>query len=103
LKRTIENIVRYAVSVTEPEEIYIFGSMINGKANVYSDLDILIITENGINKKEAVARICSHANQLSLKTDVLIYSKSEFEREVNKSNSFLKAVHKFCKIVYKKS
>jgi predicted nucleotidyltransferase len=102
LKRTIEKIVSYAVSVTDPEEIVVFGSMINGTANVNSDLDLLIITESGINKKEAVARIRNQANQFSLKTDVLIYSKYEFEKEIKIENSFIKAVQKSGKIIYKK-
>ena len=102
MKNTIKKIVSYAILVTEPEEIILFGSMVNGTANVYSDVDLLIITESRINKKEAVSKIKSHVNQYALKTDVLIYSKSEFEKELSISNSFLQAVQKSGKIVYKK-
>jgi len=103
LKSTIDKIVKYAVHVTEPEKIILFGSMINGTANVNSDVDLLIISESCINNKEAMSRIKNYANQHSLKTDVLIYSCSEFERELNTSNSFISAVHKSGKIVHKKS
>jgi predicted nucleotidyltransferase len=102
LKGTLEKIIGYSVNVTEPEEIILFGSMANGTANVYSDVDLLIITESGINKKEAGTKIRNYANQYSLKTDVLVYSPPDFEREVSIPNSFLSAIYKSGKIVYKK-
>lgn len=102
LTNTLKNIIHYAVQVTEPEEVILFGSMANGTADVFSDVDLLIIVENAIGKKEAIARIKNHVTQFSLKTDVLIYSRSEFEREITVTNSFLSAIKKTGKIVYKK-
>lgn len=101
LKNTIDKIVTYAVQITDPKEIILFGSMINGNANVNSDIDLLIISESGLNKKEAVARIKNYVNQCSLKTDLFIYSVSELEKELI-SNSFVIAIYKSGKIVYKK-
>lgn len=100
LKNTIDKIISYAVYVTEPEEIILFGSMANGTADVYSDIDILIISDS--DKKEAVSKIRNFVYQLSLKTDVLIYSRDEYEKQANLPVSFLKAVQKFGKTVYKK-
>lgn len=101
LQNTIDKIVQYAVYVTEPEEIILFGSLANKTANVFSDVDILIISD--MNKKEAVSKIRNYVYQLSLKTDVLIYSRDEFEKQMNLPVSFLKAVQKAGKTVYKKN
>lgn len=101
LQSTIDKIVQYAVYVTEPEEIILFGSLANKTANVFSDVDILIISD--MNKKEAVSKIRNYVYQLSLKTDVLIYSRDEFEKQMNLPASFLKAVQKAGKTVYKKN
>jgi predicted nucleotidyltransferase len=102
LTTTLEKIINYAAHVAEPEKIILFGSMLNGNANVYSDVDLLIITSYIIDKKETVTRIKSHSNQWSLKTDVLIYTKSELENELKMQNSFVAAIYKHGKIVYKK-
>lgn len=102
MKKTLEKIINYAALIAEPEKIILFGSMINGNANVHSDVDLLIISESNINKKEAATKIRNHANQYSLKTDILIYSLSELEKELNFPNSFIAAIHKSGKIVYKK-
>ena len=46
MKRTLAKIIDYAVRVAVPERIILFGSMVNGNANVFSDVDLLIISEN---------------------------------------------------------
>lgn len=103
LRNTLEKIINYAVYVAEPEKIVLFGSMVNGNANVYSDVDLLIITSSSIDKKEVVTKIKSHSNESSLKTDVLIYSCFELEEELKLANSFVTAICKYGKIVYKKT
>ncbi|HEY1009116.1 MAG: nucleotidyltransferase domain-containing protein [Daejeonella sp.] len=103
LKRTLENIIRYVVSVTEPEEVILFGSLADGRANKHSDIDLLIITEALTDKKEMVSRIRSHIYQYALKADVLICHGSLLEHEMATPNSFIKAVYTSGKRVYKKS
>lgn len=102
MKRTIEEIVEYAASVADPEKIILFGSMAQERNNVYSDVDLLVVSENPEIKREVMAKIKSFSNQLSLKIDVLIYSRLEIEREYLKPNSFIAAVIKSGKVVYKK-
>ncbi len=103
MKRTIERIVNYAVQVTDADEVILFGSMVSNISNVNSDVDLLVISESNISKKEAVEKIRNHANQYSLKTDVLIFTAKELEKELSTLESFVRAIHKSGKIVYKKS
>ncbi len=102
LSGTIESMVRYVVYIADHEEVSLFGSLVNGTANVHSDIDLLIVTQSSIDKKEAISRIRLHANQFSLKADVLIFSKPELEKEMLIANGFLKAIIKSGKIIYKK-
>lgn len=81
--------------------IILFGSMANGITNGFSDVDLLIVSENTLMKKDITAKIVSYSSELSLKTDVLIYSRSEIERESQKSNSFIVAIIKLGNVVYK--
>lgn len=103
IEGTIEKIIAYAVHIVEPEEVILFGSMVNGTANVHSDVDLLIISESGIQKKEAVTRVKEYCHQHSLKCDVLIYSNAEFKKEINTPNSFVKAAQKYGESMYKKT
>jgi len=101
MKRTLKKIIDYAVVIAEPEMIILFGSMANEMTNVFSDVDLLIVSENTFMKKDITAKIVSYSSELSLKADVLIYSGSEIERESQKSNSFIAAIIKSGKVVYK--
>jgi predicted nucleotidyltransferase len=94
LSSVIEKMVRYAVQVTEPEEIILFGSMVNGTANSYSDIDLLIVTGGSFDKKDAVMRIKIKAHEFSMKADVLIFSRPELEKEITIENGFVKAILK---------
>ncbi len=86
--------------IADPAEIILFGSMAEGKANEYSDVDLLIISDNKLIWKQVRSMIVSYATELSLKIDVLIYSRSAIEEEMQKPSSFIKAVVKSGKIVY---
>ena len=103
LTSTLDKIINYAAQVAEPETIILFGSMINGNANVYSDVDLLIITSNSIDKKDTMAKIKNHSGQRSIKTDVLIYSQRELEKELKIPASFVAAIYEHGRVVYKKN
>lgn len=103
MKNTLGKIIDYAARIADPEEIILFGSMGTGKANWFSDVDLLIISENPAIRKDVAARIRSFLRELSLKSDVLICSKSEIEMETQRPNSFIAAIIKSGKIVYKKT
>ncbi len=100
MKRTLDKIIDYAIEITEPEMIILFGSMADEMTNVFSDVDLLIVSENTLIKKDITAKIVSYSSELSLKTDVLIYSRSEIEGESQTPNSFIAAIIKSGKVVY---
>lgn len=100
MNSTISKIVDYACKVAEPEQIILFGSMSNGNHNVFSDIDLLIVSENTLAKKHIVGMITSYTRELSLKADVLVYSKSEIENEMHRPNSFIAAILKSGKLVF---
>ncbi len=102
MEKTLEKIINYAMSVAEPELIILFGSMADKKDNIFSDVDLLIVLDDIYVKNDIAAKIKSYSSELSLKADVLIYSRSEIERESLKPNSFIAAIIKSGRVVYKK-
>jgi predicted nucleotidyltransferase len=102
MNETIEKIVAYAQSVTEPESIVLFGSVAEGKHTVYSDIDLLIIVKDSYHKQLFAKQIQSFARELSMSTDVLIYSQDEVSNALLAPLSFLASIVKSGKIIYKK-
>ncbi len=103
MKKTLEKIVRYVVDIAEPELIILFGSMADGRANIHSDVDLLIVSGNDDFKHDIAEKIVSYSAEFSLKVDVLIYSMSEIEREKKHPSSFISAIIKSGKNVYEKT
>lgn len=101
MKRTIEKIINYIKYVAEPEEIVLFGSVAKGNDNVFSDLDLLIVSESCA-KKYINEKVISFSKELSVKIDLLIYSQREIEVELINPISFISAIVKCGKIIYKK-
>ena len=103
MTKTIDKIINYAVEITQPQEIILFGSVPEGKNNVHSDVDLLIVTDDTHLKPYFVKQIRAFAREFSLAVDVLIHSKNELENASLSSFSFLGNIVKSGKIIYKKS
>lgn len=100
MNRTISKIIDYAARVAEPEKIILFGSLANGRDNAFSDVDLLIVSENSSMKNDIIAMIKSYSRELSLKADVLVYSESEIEKIRHTTNSIVTAILTSGKIVF---
>lgn len=102
MQKTINKIIAHAVEVVQPEKIILFGSVAGGNGDVYSDIDLLIVTDNTTSKNFFMQQIKNFAREFSLSADVLVYSESELEKASLNATSFLSGVIKHGKIVYKK-
>lgn len=102
MQKTLNKIISYAASIAEPDKIILFGSMATGNVNNFSDVDLLIISNNTSAKKEITSLIENYTNELSLKTDVLFYSEKEIQKEISTPDSFVAGILKAGKIVFSK-
>ena len=103
MKRTLEKITDYIVYLADPESIILFGSQARGEGTAYSDIDLLVISENIAGRNYIAKQVRAFAGELSMKTDILIRNRSEIENASRDPFSFLAAVYKEGKIIYKKT
>lgn len=102
MKRTIQKIVDFIQTAIEPEKIILFGSIISGNRNVYSDIDLLLVVRDSSMKNSQTEIIQNYIRELSLHADVLIFDEQEFEIMAQKTNSFISAVLKSKIMVFEK-
>jgi predicted nucleotidyltransferase len=101
--KKINEVVSRIANKFNPERIILFGSYANGTSNEDSDLDLLIVQETDLpmHKRGIDIRLSLIGSKIPI--DLLVYTKSEFEREKNKSFSFLNSAIKNSKVMYERA
>ena len=103
MKRALERIISYAVELARPEKIILFGSLTDGTDNLYSDVDLLVVTESSYLSKELELRISSFAKEHALEADVLVRTPSQLAQAALNPLSFLATAVNHGQIVYEKA
>lgn len=86
-----------------PERIILFGSYANGTAHDDSDLDLLIIQDTDLPSHKRGLDIRLSLIGTKVPMDIVVYTKSEFEKEKNEKYSFLYSAIKASKILYERT
>ncbi len=73
---TLDDIIRRAVEVAEPEKIILFGSAARGDMNRHSDVDLLII-KNGADALELMGEIYMNLDGV----DAVVPTSDDVERD----------------------
>lgn len=97
LSKIVNSIVRYY----EPEKIILFGSLVTGEINKWSDIDLLVIKKTDkrfFDRLSEIARRCD--NQVGL--DCLVYTPLEYEQEKKENIFFREEIAKKGKVIYEK-
>lgn len=99
-KINIDEIVKIIVNKYGPvEKIILFGSHARGKADEYSDLDLIIIKKTD---KRFVQRLIE-VPLLPVHADVFVYTPEEFESMKENENPFIMNALESAKTIYEKS
>ena len=102
VRKALEKIINYAVEIARPERIILFGSVVAGTADLYSDVDLIVVTESSYQSREMELRISSFAKEHSLRADVLIKTPAQIEQAAINPSSFLGSAVNQGVIVYER-
>ena len=98
-----QEIVPRLVTEFQPEAIYLFGSYAWGQPTEESDLDVMVIVnESQQTPAQRAARAQHCLRGLRLSVDVLVKTRSEFERELPVYASLEAQIAEKGKLLYKK-
>ncbi len=92
--KQINKLVGLIVEEINPKKIFLIGSYAANKQTKNSDVDLIVVVENDLNKKERRNKICdlnllSAIPDLMFPKDLFLYSEKEYESLKNNSQSFL--------------
>jgi predicted nucleotidyltransferase len=99
LEDTLEEIVTSLACRPEVQRIVLFGSFAEGRRDLFTDLDLLIVMDSPL---DFVTRTAEMYRDLSapVDMDLLVYTAEELER--NRDRGFIRQVLEKGKILYEK-
>ncbi|MBK8750851.1 MAG: nucleotidyltransferase domain-containing protein [Candidatus Competibacteraceae bacterium] len=71
---------RLLVETARPAKVIVFGSYARGTADENSDLDVLVVEKEVLDKAGEYLRLKAAVGRIGVGVDLLLMSESEFER-----------------------
>jgi predicted nucleotidyltransferase len=97
----LREIVSRLVAEFQPEKVYLFGSKAREDGNEDSDYDLLLIVSNDVvNSPSSYGRVSKVLWGTEVATDVLLWSKDEFEKRLHLKASFPSTVVREGKLLH---
>ena len=99
-QKQISEIVKRVVENLEPQRIILFGSYANGTPTEESDLDLLIIKDNGLPSRLQNRKVRKILSDLKVPVDVIVKTSKEFETYKDIIGTIIYPANKFGKVIY---
>lgn len=99
--RQLAAVVRRLVDALHPERIYLFGSRARGDARPESDYDLLVVVDRSSEPSHRRAQAGYRALRgIMLPLDLLVWTRSEFERQLPAAASLAATVCREGQLLY---
>jgi predicted nucleotidyltransferase len=97
----IEAAVKRIVSVAQPRKVILFGSVVAGKPDIHSDVDILVVTGNEIesSRKESV-RIRRALRGITMPMDILVIPEKRLQELADQPGLVYREAIRHGRVVY---
>lgn len=106
-EQLIDEMVRTIVDEVGPRRVYLFGSYACGNQTADSDIDLLIVEDEGFgpdrNRWSELKRIRRALRPFRISKDILVYSQDEFETWEKSVNHIVARAAREGKLVYERS
>ena len=88
----VESIVKRIAQTIKPERIVLFGSRADGVVRDDSDIDLLIIYNGSLSKREVKFRIRRLFPHPDFSLDIFVLTPEEFDKQKNIANTLAREV-----------
>jgi len=100
LDYSFKRLLKQLASMPEVEQVILFGSYADGRRDLFTDLDLLVVMASG---QDFITRTADLYQRLNTEVDVdlLVYTPQELERQ--KQSCFIKHVLRTGRVVYERT
>ena len=83
IRAALDSYVSYISSLEGVLQIYLFGSCANGTTHERSDIDLMVIVDDSLNRAKMAITISKGLADRTVPLDVLVNRKTDFRRASN--------------------
>jgi len=76
-KRTLDRLVARIVECVQPRRIILFGSAARGQMGPHSDVDLLVVMEDGVHRRKTAQRLYLALKGLGIAKDIVVVTESD--------------------------
>jgi len=97
----IEAAVKRIVSVAQPRKVILFGSVVGGKPDIHSDVDILVVTGDEVeSSRQESVRIRRALRGITMPIDVLVIPEKRLQELADQPGLVYREAVRHGQIVY---
>jgi len=101
LQSSVESAVKALAAALNPKQIYLFGSCARGTATAGSDIDLLVVVEDGSGDKLSnTTKAYRATRQLPVSKDIIVDHESVFKKRSQWLSSIEREVLDTGKLIY---
>lgn len=97
----IDAAVRQIVSLVQPRKVILFGSVVAGKPDIHSDVDILVVTGDEVeSSRKASVRIRRALRGISMPMDILVIPEKRLQELADQPGLVYREAVRHGRVVY---
>jgi len=101
--QTIRNVTRTIVQAAQPEKIVLFGSCARRAQSAESDLDLLVVVNSDLPRRQRTRMVYSLFNPYPCAMDILVYTPEEVARWKDTPASLIAQILSCGKVLYERA
>lgn len=99
--KKVDLVIQKIIEVSRPIKVILFGSYIQGKTNINSDVDIMVITGDDVkNPRKESVRIRRELREISMLMDILVVPGTQWNSLKNRPGLIYREAWIKGKVVY---
>ena len=83
-------VTRRILETVQPQRVLLFGSSVRGTFNKDSDLDVLVIVQGPVHRRQLAQRIYSNLHGVGAPVDIVVATEEDIAQYGNKIGSILR-------------
>ena len=101
-EQKIETLKNRIVECEHPETIILFGSYADGTATPASDVDILVVSDSDLPRRQREIELRKRLFGLGMALDMRVLTPDEFNNRLRQGSPFLRQVVSTGKVIYQR-